>query len=129
MATRALLPEPAPQAETCESLLAVPGIHCAGCIAKIENGLPKVTGIQSARVNMGARRVAIRHDPALSPPELKAALASLGFEAEPLADPGVDVSAAENRTLLRALAVAGFAAMNIMPVSYTHLTLPTNREV
>ncbi|MEA3390952.1 heavy metal translocating P-type ATPase [Sphingobium sp. CCH11-B1] len=117
MATRALLPEPAPQAETCESLLAVPGIHCAGCIAKIENGLPKVTGIQSARVNMGARRVAIRHDPALSPPELKAALASLGFEAEPLADPGVDVSAAENRTLLRALAVAGFAAMNIMLLS------------
>ena len=86
MATRALLPEPAPLAETRESLLAVPGIHCAGCISKIENGLPKVNGIESARVNMGARRVAIRHDAALSPPDLKAALARLGFEAEALAD-------------------------------------------
>jgi Cu2+-exporting ATPase len=117
MATRAPLPEPAPQAETCESLLAVPGIHCAGCISKIENGLPKVIGIESARVNMGARRVAIRHDPALSPPDLKAALARLGFEAEALADPGLDVAAAENRAMLRALAVAGFAAMNIMLLS------------
>lgn len=117
MATRALLPEAASQAETRESLLAVPGIHCAGCISKIENGLPKVTGIESARVNMGARRVAIRHDPALAPPDLKAALARLGFAAEPLADPGIDVAAAENRTLLRALAVAGFAAMNIMLLS------------
>ncbi|EQB32813.1 heavy metal translocating P-type ATPase [Sphingobium ummariense] len=117
MATRALLPEPEPRVDTRESLLAVPGIHCAGCMAKIENGLPRVTGIESARVNMDAKRVAIRHDPALSPPELKAALARLGFEAEPLADPGVDVAAAENRSLLRALAVAGFAAMNIMLLS------------
>lgn len=117
MATRALLPEPAPLVETRESLLAVPGIHCAGCISKIENGLPKVTGIESARVNMGARRVAIRHDPALTPPDLKSALAHLGFEAEPLADPGIDVAAAQNRALLRALAVAGFAAMNIMLLS------------
>lgn len=117
MATRALLPEPAPQVETRESLLAVPGIHCAGCISKIENGLPKVIGIESARVNMGAKRVAIRHDPALSPPDLKAALTRLGFEAEMLADPGLDVAAAENRALLRALAVAGFAAMNIMLLS------------
>ena len=117
MATRALLPEPEPRVDTRESLLAVPGIHCAGCIAKIENGLPRVTGIESARVNMDAKRVAIRHDPALSPPDLKAALARLGFEAEPLADPGVDVAAAENRSLLRALAVAGFAAMNIMLLS------------
>lgn len=117
MATRALLPEPEPRVDTRESLLAVPGIHCAGCIAKIENGLPRVTGIESARVNMDAKRVAIRHDPALSPPDLKAALARLGFEAEPLAEPGVDVAAAENRSLLRALAVAGFAAMNIMLLS------------
>ena len=117
MATRALHPKPAAPVEMRESFLAVPGIHCAGCIAKVENGLPKVIGIESARVNMGAKRVAIRHDPALSPPDLKAALARLGFEAEPLADPGIDVAAAENRAVLRALAVAGFAAMNIMLLS------------
>ena len=104
-------------AETVESLFAVPAIHCAGCMAKIENGLAAVPGIASARVNMTARRVAIRHDPAIEPPALKAAIVALGFEAEALADSGIDVAAAENRALIRALAVAGFAAMNIMLLS------------
>ncbi|WP_375195639.1 cation-translocating P-type ATPase [Sphingobium sp.] len=116
MATQPLTPID-PSVEVKESLFAVPGIHCAGCIAKIENGLLAIPGILSARVNMAAKRVAIRHDPALAPPDLKAALVALGFEAEPLADPGVDIAGAENRALLRALAVAGFAAMNIMLLS------------
>lgn len=103
--------------ESIESLFAVPALHCAGCIARIEDGLATVPGIESARVNMTAKRVAIRHDPMLEPPALKAAIAAIGFEAEPLADPGVDVAAAENRALIRALAVAGFAAMNIMLLS------------
>lgn len=103
--------------ETVESLFAVPGLHCAGCISKIENGLAEMNGIVSARVNMAARRVAVRHDAALTPPALKAAIAALGFEAEPLADAGIDAGAAENKALLRALAVAGFAAMNIMLLS------------
>ena len=99
------------------SLFALPGIHCAGCIGKIENGLLGAPGIMSARVNLSAKRVSIQHDPALSPPDIRSAIAALGFESEPLADPGVDVAAAENRALLRALAVAGFAAMNIMLLS------------
>jgi Cu2+-exporting ATPase len=116
MATQPVFAE-APAPDSIESLFAVPTLHCAGCIAKIENGLSKVPGVEGARVNMTAKRVAIRHDPALSPPELKAAIAAIGFDAEPLADPGVDVAAAENRGLIRALAVAGFAAMNIMLLS------------
>ncbi|WP_298398643.1 cation-translocating P-type ATPase [Sphingobium sp.] len=116
MATQPVFAE-APAPDNIESLFAVPALHCAGCIAKIENGLAKVPGIEGARVNMTARRVAIRHDPALSPPELKAAIAAIGFDAEPLADPGVDIAAAENRALIRALAVSGFAAMNIMLLS------------
>ena len=34
------------------TVLAVPGAHCAGCIAKIEHGLPDVPGIVSARLNI-----------------------------------------------------------------------------
>ncbi|MCP1472033.1 Cu2+-exporting ATPase [Sphingobium sp. OAS761] len=103
--------------ETVTSLFALPGIHCAGCIGKIERGLLATPGIGAARVNLSAKRVAIHHDPALTPPEIKAALAALGFESEALADRGTDIAAAENRALLRALAVAGFAAMNIMLLS------------
>lgn len=117
MATRPLLPPATPGPDLVESLFAVPGLHCAACLAKIEHGLPRVPGIAAARVTMSAKRVAIRHDPALDPPALKAAIVALGFDAEPLADPGIDVAAGEQRALLRALAVAGFAAMNIMLLS------------
>ncbi|HKY80140.1 MAG TPA: heavy metal translocating P-type ATPase, partial [Sphingobium sp.] len=115
MASQPALSRPA--ADPVESLFAVPALHCASCMAKIENGLSATPGILSARVNMGARQVAIRHDPALTPPDLKTAIATLGFDAEPLAEPGPDAAGAEERSLLRALAVAGFAAMNIMLLS------------
>jgi Cu2+-exporting ATPase len=103
--------------ETVHSIFAVPGMHCAGCIAKVERGLADVPGIVSARVNYSARRVAIEHDQALSPPDLRAAIAGIGFAAEPLADQMVDEGRAESKTLLKALAVAGFASMNIMLLS------------
>src|SRR3546814_13725467 len=100
--------------EAVKSLFAVPGIHCVSVIAKIEEGLPRQPGIISARVNMGAKRVAIRHDPALTPPDLRATIAALGFEAEPPADAGLDHAAAERRRLTRALVVADFAAMDLL---------------
>ena len=117
MATQPLVDDAPSEGALSESQFVVPSLHCAGCIAKIENGLACIDGIASARVNMSAKRVTVRHDPAMEPPALKAAIVALGFDAEPLADPGVDLAAAEGRALLRALAVAGFAAMNIMLLS------------
>lgn len=98
------------------SRFAVPGMRCAGCISKLENGLAAVPGIAAARVNFTAKQVQISHDPALTAPALLKALAGLGFEASPLGDAlaGPD---SEARQLVKALAVAGFAAMNIMLLS------------
>ncbi len=98
------------------SRFAVPGMRCAGCIAKLENGLAAVPGIAAARVNFTAKQVQISHDPALAAPPLLKALAGLGFEASPLGD-GLAGPDGEARQLVKALAVAGFAAMNIMLLS------------
>jgi Cu2+-exporting ATPase len=103
------------------SEFALPGVRCAGCIAKIERGLAPVAGVKAARVNMTTKRVAIDHDPALTPAALREALAGLGFDAQPIAetaagDAGAD-AADESRRLLKAMAVAGFAAMNVMLLS------------
>jgi len=98
------------------SRFAVPGMRCAGCIAKLENGLAAVPGIAAARVNFTAKQVAVSHDPALTAPALLKALAGLGFEASPLGDALVGPDG-EARQLVKALAVAGFAAMNIMLLS------------
>ncbi len=101
-------------------ILLVPGIHCAGCIAKIEKALKSHPAVITARVNFSTKRVAIdwqaQNANAL---ELISCIENLGFEAKPYSpeeaeDKHRDVIGNE---LLRALAVAGFASANIMLLS------------
>ena len=42
-----------------QTILSVPGIHCAGCIARIEAAFGALDGVERARVNLSTRRVAI----------------------------------------------------------------------
>ncbi|TAK15646.1 MAG: heavy metal translocating P-type ATPase, partial [Rhizorhabdus sp.] len=101
------------------SELSIPGIRCAGCISKIEDGLGHVPGVLAARVNFTARRVAVDHGPEVDMPALRSAIGKLGFTAEPILEgSAIDRAASrESRELLKALGVAGFAAMNIMLLS------------
>jgi cation transport ATPase len=43
--------------------LAVEGVHCAGCMAKIERGLSAIPDVTLARVNLTDRRVALHRSP------------------------------------------------------------------
>ena len=95
----------------------VPGMRCAGCIAKIERELPKIDGIAAARVNLSAKRVAIEHDPKLDEDALGRTLRELGFEAQPFDENQLGQEGAERKQLIRALGVAGFGMMNIMLLS------------
>jgi Cu2+-exporting ATPase len=98
----------------------VPGIHCAGCIARIERILGATPGITHARVNLTDKRVCVvwrggEHD-------LEAIadiVRSAGYAARPVAGPDAahDAAREERRRLVRALAVAGFAAGNVMLLS------------
>jgi Cu2+-exporting ATPase len=108
------LRKPAPAFE--RTVLVVPSIHCAGCMSKIERGLGARLGVASARVNLSARTVAVEHDASLDAHDLVRALAELGYEAQARRDElAPRLSAA--RPLLAPLAVAGFAAMNVMLLS------------
>ncbi|SFP20993.1 heavy metal translocating P-type ATPase [Qipengyuania nanhaisediminis] len=100
-----------------DTRLTVPGMRCAGCIAKIERGLAEIEGIDAARVNFSAKRVAVRHSQGLDQGDLVEALRHLGFEAQALAENPLGSDDKESRALLRALAVAGFGMMNIMLLS------------
>jgi P-type Cu2+ transporter len=95
--------------------LSVPAVHCAACIQTIETALAKLPGVDSARVNLSTRRVAVRWRDGTLPP-IVATLAALGYAAHLFDD---DPKAADSALaeLIRALAVSGFAAGNIMLLS------------
>ncbi|HQS95637.1 MAG: nitrogen fixation protein FixI [Novosphingobium sp. 17-62-19] len=101
--------------DTIHTVLAVPGMHCAGCMGKVERALSAVEGVASARTNLTARTVEVVHTPRLETPVLIAALAATGFDAQPREIEAEPVSAV--KPLLAPLGVAAFACMNVMLMS------------
>lgn len=99
------------------SRFAVPGIRCAGCISKIENGLQGVPGILSSRVNFSTKQVAISHLQEMDDVQLMRKIEGLGFDVQILADNPLAEGKDSTDKLIRALAVAGFGMMNIMLLS------------
>lgn len=100
-----------------ETRIAVEGMRCAGCIARIEDAMGKLADVGSARVNFAAHLVVVRHTNALSADGISAAIERLGFRAHPMSDPVSPATHDESRALTKAVAVAGFAAMNVMLLS------------
>ena len=99
--------------------LLVEGAKCAGCIKKIEGGLRALPGVTEARLNLSTGRLRVAWAPgAVDVRSVTQALASLGYDASAF-DPEAALRQVdeEGRKLLRALAVAGFATMNIMMFS------------
>ena len=99
--------------------LMIEGIHCGGCVAKIERAAKALPGMVDARVNMTTRRLTATWDGAPSlGNRLVASLGEIGFGAVPY-DPErlQQADGQDERRLLRALAVAGFAAANVMLLS------------
>jgi P-type Cu2+ transporter len=94
--------------------LSVPAMHCGACIARVERVLGGLPAVERARANLSTRRVTVawRGDV----PPLLATLNDAGFDAH-LHDAAAEVKDGTLSTLVRALAVAGFAAGNIMMLS------------
>lgn len=108
---------PAPQGVAL--MLSLPGIHCAGCISGVERALLAHPGVHSARVNLTLRRATVEAASGVAAADLVATLDRAGYQAHEL-DPGVLSATATDRAgrdLLMRLAVAGFAAMNVMLLS------------
>lgn len=96
--------------------LAVDGIYCAACMGRIEHSLAAVPGVERARVNLSNKRVSVSWRPEETDGEaIVSTLSDIGYDARPFVRGQVDDSyRRERNALFRALAVAGFAAMNVM---------------
>lgn len=99
--------------------LLVDGLDCAACVWLIESLLARNPDITQARVNLSTRRLALswRGTPAEAN-AFAGLVAALGFRLAPYEALAATVQDdREARDLLRCLAVAGFAATNVMLLS------------
>ena len=104
---------------TCSLDLAVDGLRCAACLWLIEHALARDTRVSDVRLNATTRRLALRWTgPASLGARYADLVAGLGYRVAPFTPQAVQrLGGAEERDLLRRMAVAGFAAANIMLLS------------
>jgi Cu+-exporting ATPase len=102
-----------------EIRLEVRGMHCAGCVARVEKALRSVPGVDDAQVNLVTQRAVVHtSNESLQTQPLVQAVAAAGYEAVPLEDSSEEVEgeesassspwsreAEEQKTRLRQLAV------------------------
>ncbi|KAA5805362.1 cadmium-translocating P-type ATPase [Alkalicaulis satelles] len=99
--------------------LAVEGAWCGACISKIEGGVGELPGVRRARLNLSSGRLTVSFDgPDALAEHIVRAIEALGYGARPyLPETAADAAVQEEKALLRAMAVAGFATANVMLLS------------
>lgn len=107
------------EADRYDLSLGVSNLHCPSCIQQIERGLSGLPGIEQARVNLSTRRLFVRwKEETSSLSEIVAKVTAMGYRLAPLdRDSQSQESSREERELLRAVALAGFASANVMLLS------------
>ncbi|HEV7433516.1 MAG TPA: cation transporter, partial [Pseudorhizobium sp.] len=102
--------------------LGVPGVHCGTCITTIEKALQALPEVVRARVNLSTKRVSVIWREEVDgrkadPLDLVLTInRATGYDAH-LFSNGEDAGDKLQRDLIRAVAVSGFAAANIMLLS------------
>ncbi len=96
--------------------LMVENVHCGACVRKIERALQAEPDVETGRLNFTTRRLTIEWTgPAGRGNALVRKIEALGYPVVPY-DPDALIVAdnRQERELLKAMAVAGFAASNVM---------------
>ncbi len=98
--------------------MAIDGIACGACISRIEGAVKQLPGVTEARLNYTNRRLHVAWANPLQPAQILQTLESIGYRGHPFIPLRAEQEeAAAARRLTRCLAVAGFAAMNVMLLS------------
>ena len=67
--------------------LPIVGMTCASCVARVEKGLARVPGVESATVNLATERATVFVDPAVAGrDDLVRAVVETGYEVPEVAD-------------------------------------------
>ncbi len=94
---------------TAEVDLAIEGMTCASCVARVERKLTKLPGVSEASVNLATEKAHVSYDPAaLAPAQLVATVETAGYKARALpTTPPPRAAAALSGSAQEELAVTG----------------------
>jgi len=110
--------------------IAILGMMCAGCSARVEQKLNTLDGISSASVNLPARTALVEYDPQqISLEQMRDALAAIGYEM--VIEEDRNVEAIEHRnyvTLRRQVAASWLFALLVMAISMGWLQLGISKD-
>jgi Cu+-exporting ATPase len=99
--------------------LQITGMHCASCVARVEQALAALPGVSSASVNLATERASVTLAGPLAPERLAEAVRQAGYGARPVSGPLADAAAersreAERRALTRRFAVAAALSLPVV---------------
>lgn len=109
---------PSPGGEHALDLLVL-GMTCGACVWLVEQVAAAELDVMRARVSLAAHRLSLRwQGPPARATELAASIARLGFRVAPWTSACLSAAEdAEGKSLLRALGIAAFGAVNVMLLS------------
>lgn len=81
-----------------KAIIPLDGVHCASCVARLEDGLSGVSGVERVSVNLPSRTAFITYDPAVSgEAAITARIKELGYKALAFSE---SAASAENTAVL-----------------------------
>ena len=110
--------------------IAILGMMCAGCSARVEQKLNTLDGISSASVNLPARTALVEYDPQqISLEQMRDALAAIGYEMVIEEDRNVEAIEHRNYISLRnKVAASWLFALLVMAISMGWLRLGISKD-
>lgn len=97
----------------------VDGVHCGGCVKRVERAVNALAGVVNGRLNLSTKRLAVVFHPAqLTPRDVVEAVVATGYGARPYDPKALETQQAKDeKELITCMGVAGFAAANVMLLS------------
>ena len=106
--------------KTSEWELAVSGMHCASCVARVETALQQVPGVQEARVNLATHRAMVIVDPNQTrEPALLAAVTRAGYSAERVQETDDPAEAVARMRAERKAEISGWRWRLLLGLTFT----------
>jgi heavy metal translocating P-type ATPase len=113
--------------------LAINGMTCASCVARVEKALLAVPGVATATVNLATERAAISASGAVTARDLVAAIAAAGYEARPSGNEDGEAQAsrkqAEQAALGRDVAIAALLTLPVFVLEMGSHLIPAVHDL